>query len=379
MTATTSSTSPRRSFTLVELLVAMALVVFIMVILTEAFTAGIATFRTLKAQGDMQEKLRAASSLLRDDLLQAHFDSAQKLSTISSTGVGRPQGGYFYIRHWASALEGNDGLNIPSYRMNAAQTPVLCFTVRRQGTLPEDYFVARIPITGPEPSATERLLFGQGPADYRPGDGFLISREAEVGYFLVPTGDTAAGTTPLYSLRRRVRVIVPDNPTITNSLNVGAARVPVTSGGTNLWAARYAEVSCLPDLRGGQPNFLHFNRFSDLTNPDRQVMPQPLPRSLTAGTGQPPSLVQLGLQNQSDPTQNQGDPSWFGDDLVLTDVVSFNVRRRASGTTVADFTDLNGVYNTGVSQTRISALEITIRVWDVKTQLTRQMTIIQDM
>ncbi len=37
MTATTRPTAPRRGFTLVELLVAMALIIFIMVILTEAF------------------------------------------------------------------------------------------------------------------------------------------------------------------------------------------------------------------------------------------------------------------------------------------------------------------------------------------------------
>jgi hypothetical protein len=319
----------------------------------------------------MQEKLRATSSLLRDDLLQAHFDSAQKLSTISTIAPGRPVGGYFYIRHWASVSEGVDGLNVPSLRMNAnaAQTPVLCFTVRRQGTLPEDYFTARIPTTGAPLSATERLLFGQGPADYHlppPNDSVLISREAEIGYFLVATGDTAAGTTPLYSLRRRVRVVVPDSPPVSGSLNVGAGRVPAT-----LWASRYAEVSCMPDYVGNQPTFLHFNRFADLTNPDRQVMSQPRPRSLTVVAGRPQPLVQLG-------TGGQGDPTWFGDDLVLTDVISFNVRILRPG--AADFVDLNSVYNTGVTPgTRINALEITIRVWDVKTQLTRQMTIVQDM
>ena len=57
---------PRPGFTLVELLVAIALIVFIMVILTEAFSAGTGVFRTLKAQGDLMEKLRAAELLLRD-------------------------------------------------------------------------------------------------------------------------------------------------------------------------------------------------------------------------------------------------------------------------------------------------------------------------
>ena len=123
MTATTSATSPRRrGFTLVELLVAMALIVFIMVILTEAFTAGIGVFRTLKSQGDMQERLRAASSLLHDDLRQdpnrqLHFNPIgdPQLSGISVTNP--PTKGYFYIQQPASLPEGVDGYNVPSYRM----------------------------------------------------------------------------------------------------------------------------------------------------------------------------------------------------------------------------------------------------------------------
>src|SRR5439155_10425507 len=43
----------RQGFTLVEMLVAMALTIFIMVIMSEAFVAGLETFRQLKAIGDM--------------------------------------------------------------------------------------------------------------------------------------------------------------------------------------------------------------------------------------------------------------------------------------------------------------------------------------
>ena len=55
----------RRAFTIIELMVSMALILFIMVILTEAFSAGMETFRQLKALGDMQERLRTATSILR--------------------------------------------------------------------------------------------------------------------------------------------------------------------------------------------------------------------------------------------------------------------------------------------------------------------------
>jgi prepilin-type N-terminal cleavage/methylation domain-containing protein len=58
----------KSGFTLVELLVAMALTLFIMVILSQAFIAGAQTFADLKAIGDMNNRLRVASSTLRADL-----------------------------------------------------------------------------------------------------------------------------------------------------------------------------------------------------------------------------------------------------------------------------------------------------------------------
>src|SRR5262249_25303957 len=66
----------RRGFTLVELLVAMALTLFIMVILSEAFSAGLSSFRQLKAVSVMQERLRTAASILRRDLRANLFPQA---------------------------------------------------------------------------------------------------------------------------------------------------------------------------------------------------------------------------------------------------------------------------------------------------------------
>src|SRR5438445_132449 len=67
---------PRQGFTLVELLVAMALIMFIMAILAEAFAAGLDSYRQLKAVGDLHEKLRTATSQLRADLAAPHFANA---------------------------------------------------------------------------------------------------------------------------------------------------------------------------------------------------------------------------------------------------------------------------------------------------------------
>ena len=48
----------RTAFTLVEMLVAAALILLMMWIIATAFTKGLEAFSTLKTAGDMQEKLR---------------------------------------------------------------------------------------------------------------------------------------------------------------------------------------------------------------------------------------------------------------------------------------------------------------------------------
>jgi prepilin-type N-terminal cleavage/methylation domain-containing protein len=60
-------TRPKQSgFTIPELLVAMALIVFIMTILNHTFSAGVRAFRELVAVGDMDEKLRSDAFALAE-------------------------------------------------------------------------------------------------------------------------------------------------------------------------------------------------------------------------------------------------------------------------------------------------------------------------
>src|SRR5262245_3587679 len=70
----------RSGFTITELLVAMALIIFIMAVLSEAFSAGMNAFRRLKAIGDMNERLRTATAVLRRYLAADHFDYKKRLS-----------------------------------------------------------------------------------------------------------------------------------------------------------------------------------------------------------------------------------------------------------------------------------------------------------
>jgi len=60
---------PKQSgFTIVELLVAMALIVFIMTVLDQAFSAGVRAFRELEAVGDLDEELVGDAFALAEDI-----------------------------------------------------------------------------------------------------------------------------------------------------------------------------------------------------------------------------------------------------------------------------------------------------------------------
>ena len=82
----------RPGFTLVELMVAMALTLFIMVILTQAFVTSLATFSGLKSVGELQANLRTVSSLLQADLQADHFGDKRRLSSPDLLTIPPPQG-----------------------------------------------------------------------------------------------------------------------------------------------------------------------------------------------------------------------------------------------------------------------------------------------
>src|SRR5437660_317577 len=89
----------RQAFTLVEMMVSMALVIFIMVLLSQAFVASMQTFRILKGLGDMEEKLRTAVAVMRRDLSAQHFDTSKRISDSHFFDKGTPNQGYLRIYH----------------------------------------------------------------------------------------------------------------------------------------------------------------------------------------------------------------------------------------------------------------------------------------
>lgn len=405
----------RVGFTLVELLVAMALIVFMMVILAEAFSVGLETFRRLKAIGDMNGRLRTVAVALRSDLLSDHFEGRRRVSDPNFWNYGPPQQGFFRIYHGSPlTVEDADagGDQIPSTR---AVNHILHLTVKKRGNERGDFFLAKAPTGSP------LLLTGIRDARYQDTADVFTSQWAEVAYFLRPNGESA-GTTPLYALYRRQRLLVPDD----NELNRGATRVPAAS-----WLD-YLEISNLP--QGGS---LYFNGPMDITIPQRRLGMDPTQNGgvlPAAAGGFYPTLEETVTRNPG------GDPNLGGADLLLTDVLSFEITvLLANGTQFVDLFDptvqafdngnprfpitgprvfdtwtayrddtydystwdLPGAWttadgtaagpardpsvslplyrNAALEQIRITAVKVTLRVWDVKTLQTRQVSFIQDL
>jgi prepilin-type N-terminal cleavage/methylation domain-containing protein len=347
--------SKRRGFTLVELLVSMVLILFIMLILSEAFHAALTAFRKMKAIGDMQERMRSATTALRRDLSYDHFEGKRRLSDPAAAWNLRegPREGFFYLRQDLALPGQNEGSDADGIAARRRTTHSLHFSIKVRGNSREHFLSATgIPTTSP--LRTMRTTFFDHPADarYQDGDTTYNSQWAEVAYFLVPN-NTSAGSTPLFTLYRSQLVAVPDN----SKLNWPNLLVPLSERNY------YTEVSCQPQGTG-----LYFNNPTDLVH------------RLDPLTGQPRRAYAPGNPYEKATT------------VILTDVISFDVQYSTGG----DYLDLPvGFKEPDPSQVRyfdtgdvtsprparlvIQSLRVTLRVWDLKTEQARQITMIQEM
>jgi prepilin-type N-terminal cleavage/methylation domain-containing protein len=290
--------SPRPGFTLVELLVAMALTLFIMVILSEAFSAGLGTFRQLKAVADMQEKLRTAAIILRRDLQANWYDGSNRLDNVdfntTSPQTGPPQSGFFRVWQGSTSItEGTDGDGIPSIRMQAPDN-LLHFSIDLShlhlAARPEDF----LSVTGLPASLSV------GPADMQ-GSNSFNSQMGEVAYFLGPNSTGSTGTTkngtfggiPLFALYRRQLLAANSQSEASTYLNVAQAtpppRVSYSASSAPLQDNVYFEVSAKQDPTAS--SFLYFNSLTDLTIPDRRFGMGPHTASITGASNASPIQI----------------------------------------------------------------------------------------
>jgi prepilin-type N-terminal cleavage/methylation domain-containing protein len=360
----------RQGFTLVEMLVAMALTLFIMAILSQAFVTGLETFRQLKGIGDMQQGLRAAVLRLQDDLRADHFEAGRKLSDptfwtpplYSALPYQVPGQGFFLTTPSVSPpaaplLEGTDLDGLPSF---STQTQALRFTLRRRGNQQESFFSANVPAGSPLLAVSTAL--GNLPADARwqdptpYGNNLTYSSAwAEVAYFLQKRGTTVEPNNPastqgtaLYALYRVQKVVASD----TSAIN--AANLP----GDPATVASYADMSCEAMTNSSGATVLFFNSPASLVS---SVRTNNYSIGQTAGTGVAP---------------------------LLSNVVSLQIMYMRGGENFFRAVDPNGnplVFDTGNpagivgGPYTITALQVTLRVWDPVTQQSRQVSFVQDM
>ncbi len=413
-----SPLAPRRAFTLVEMLVAMALTMFIMVILSEAFATGLDSFTQLKAVGDMEEALRSSAAVIRADLAADHFTGKRRLSD-PDFYTNPPAEGFLAIYRPATAgnpavnvplQEGVDGYGLPSWR---STWHTLHLTVKRRGNQRGDTFFAPVPplnLAAVPPQYSPLIdpqiqtnFFGQLP-DVRVQDNVNTynSQWAEVAYFLVCTGTNIdpnvqpdltqplpAGVIPLYALYRVERLVVPDNRAInTTNANAGTP-VPVLDPNTQADnRPKYTQLSWRQLGAVDATATLYFNNPSELVTPSN--------RSFFFGA---PGSIGVPVNYTFNPLDSAG----RGATLVATNVVSFHVRmlRASAASTLqptkqypdGDFVDVsydssNTVMTVPGQDSQgnavqvpvfVNAIAVTLRLWDQKTQQARQITVVQDM
>jgi prepilin-type N-terminal cleavage/methylation domain-containing protein len=411
----------RRGFTLIELMVVMAIILIIMVILSRAFGDGLTVLRKAKGIGDMQDKLRAVTGQLRRDLTADHFDGRRRVSDWQydwswqgppyNTGnlpppprrvalSATPREGLFTVSPLPFVNEGTDSDGLASRRTSAIGTP-LRFTVKLRGNEPKNFFSAKIPPGSPlgNPSLQPGSTYVGLPSDARFQDpnsqDTYNSQWADVRYYLKDLGKYSGSVTqddyraglsasgqvvPLYALYRAQAVLVSDNTGL-NALNLPANAAS---------QIQYAEFSTGVGTNGR----LHFNTPVDIAQ------------------NKASSVNSIG---------SGGNPAWPDGALLLNDVISFEVillnretwaywgnnNYSSTGASIRahkpDMTSTGSPnpYNplanpsvqsqqqnadywtsgpvTGTWAVPVDCIRITIRVWDRNTEQARQITIFQDM
>ncbi len=268
----------RPAFTLVELLVACGLVVLILTILAVAFGAATESLGRLKGTGDMASSLRVATDRLKADLNAPHFDAGEttpaglRLSDLKfHLGDAPPTRGYFRIQQGAASLfEGADSDGFASTR---ATNHAIEFTTKRESRTADDLFSVATVTPGLNLSSASDTANG------------FSSKWARVRWQL-GNPQTKNGV-QTFTLFRSMRAVVPQ------------AGIPLNPADLALVSARADGTTA---------------NLNDLSIPPEVFVIDPTAR------------IPLAPAAAGSAT--------FGDDIVLTDVLSFEVKATWEGGTL---------------------------------------------
>jgi hypothetical protein len=353
------------------MLVAMALVIFMMAIMSEAFVHGLEAFRRLKAIADMDSQLRNAVVLLRSDLARPHFGSEERLSdpNFYSDPTHRPQLGFFSYQEGelrpnsqtmartSPYYEGTDQFGFPSFR---AHKDVLHFTSRGERHKREGWYRTIVPPPVP-PLLFPLDTLAPAPSrfDLTGPNNVYTSQWAELLWFLVPvpgqvsaSDETVAGTPlQLFNLYRQQLLLVTEtDPTNTDPLtrpslrghaghqfpafDVGTRPNPTATNPPTVVFTSPADIQFRQWRWGGRP-------VNPSTNPNNQAAwlpeaayPYPFyPPSYPGNQsgpylqfGNPTDATHQALSTNSPLRAATTSPNRTGQDLILTNVVSLDVK-----------------------------------------------------
>lgn len=269
---TTQRLHHRAGLTLIEMLVVLALTLFIMTLFSTLFVQATGGMNNARGIARIDQGLRTALTLIRKDLNDVVLQGPTNPGTAFQTEM--TTGGYFMLEENSPAIrQGLDQWGVP---VEVDVDDVLAFTAERNQTSPQEVFYGTIPDENVE---AIRFLDNFGASSNFDGvnDGIVASRFGEIVYFLRPSesqptadqvrghgkaddADTDNPQTPtttqpvLYTLYRRQLVVLPD--AVIDQFENSGYTIPVEN-----YYSRF-EISAKPDPV--TPTIIRFNRLSTL-------------------------------------------------------------------------------------------------------------------
>ena len=307
----------RLGFTLVELLVSMAIIIFMLSIMSQAFVIATTCMQGMKTVGELIDKVRPVMTILQRDLAADHFDGTKKLCDPDFWEYGPPREGYFSIIQGGGSEQETPSSGPVKYYISNSTTSnhALTFTSRLPGKNPTEFYTAEYPTAHnvrmngiynyPDPTFATNPAYMkvQNARRFDFISNIIHCKWAELAYFIKPNGsivakDPTSGYVdlPLHDLYRQQRVILPDVS------DMNKAGIPIASPDPFNLFSHYVDSGKVV-----------FNQPSDVTAPWK--------RFGNRGAA-PAALPNFKAYADSSGLNDVGNNS----DLVLTNVISFDVR-----------------------------------------------------
>ena len=419
----------KKGFTLVELLVSMAIIIFMLSIMSQAFVIATTCMSGLKGVGELLDKGRPVLAVLQKDLSAYHFDGYRRLSDENFWDNGPPRLGYFQIYEGGATLyEGTTTDGVTYQRSGSAADHRLAFTSRLSGKNPDDFYVTAFEQYNPGSDYNSLVgLFNSGGTlqasknsqryDFTPG--ILHSQWAEIAYFTKANNRTANGT-PLMDLYRQQRAILPSNSEANGLAISDTMPAPPYPANTSKMPY-YENFSCksnagkiyfnspsdltMPNYRmaSGFPNTLYANSdllITDVISFDVRILPDSslndflLVSSLSStfyrynqnsNTQAPPCIFDTWTTGNDGTQYDLGDFSTGVWQPTAWDSNNINYTPMGTGVNPATLIPIWNHNRSGMAGNiftpnkglRINAIQVSIRIWDEKSQKAREFKIIQ--